>query len=204
MSEQCTQGARRLVEYGRREARDFGHGWIGTEHLLLAVLAHPTLPAVGALGELGITRDTARAALAQTVGTGEVLGASEAEALRAVGIDLEQVRDRVEAAFGAGALDRPSRHCQPRRVLPWRGARPQRAGYLPSDLPLTPKARKSLERSRNEASKLGDGRLRVEHVLLGLLDPRGNMAVDLLRHLGADRRLVRARVTSAIAVRPHV
>ena len=188
---------------GHREARDFGHGWVGTEHLLLAVLAHHTLSAVGALRELGITRDTARAALAQTVGSGEVLGTSEADALRSVGIDLEEVRNRVEAAFGAGALDRPSRHCQPRRRRPWPGDRRERAGYPTGDLPVTPEARKALERSRSEARKVGDGHVRPEHVLLGLLDPRGNMAVDLLHHLGADRRVVHARVVSSIATRAH-
>jgi hypothetical protein len=34
----------------------------------------------------------------------------------------------------------------------------------------------------------------VEHVLLGLLDPKSNTAVELLRRLDADPEVIRTRV----------
>jgi ATP-dependent Clp protease ATP-binding subunit ClpA len=42
------------------EARALGHNYIGTEHLLLALLAQPSSPAAVALGRLGIAADDAR------------------------------------------------------------------------------------------------------------------------------------------------
>ena len=57
-----------------------------------------------------------------------------------------------------------------------------------------PRAKRALERALREALDLGDRHIGVEHVLLGLLDPKGNMAVELLRHLGVDPQVVRARV----------
>jgi ATP-dependent Clp protease ATP-binding subunit ClpA len=57
-----------------------------------------------------------------------------------------------------------------------------------------PRAKRALERAAREAATLGDGHVGVEHVLLGLLDPRSNMAVELLRHLGANPEVVRVCV----------
>jgi Clp amino terminal domain, pathogenicity island component len=42
----------------------------------------------------------------------------------------------------------------------------------------------------------GDRHIAVEHVLLGLLDPKTNMAVELLHHLGAEPEVVRGRVVA--------
>jgi ATP-dependent Clp protease ATP-binding subunit ClpC len=39
MFERFTDSARRIVVLAQQEARDLGHGWIGTEHLLLALFA---------------------------------------------------------------------------------------------------------------------------------------------------------------------
>jgi ATP-dependent Clp protease ATP-binding subunit ClpA len=191
MFERFTQAAREVVVRAQQEARSLGHPWVGTEHLLLGVLAQPDAPGVRALAELGVTLDTARAAVGQMVGIGG-LGAGDADALRTLGIDLDEVRNRVEAAFGPGALDRPPPHRAQRR-LPWRRGRCQ-PGDLAGHLPFMPRAKRALERSLREALALGDRHIGVDHILLGLLDPKGNMAVELLRHLGADPEAVRARV----------
>ncbi len=206
MFERFTQAARQVVVRAQEEARTFGHPWLGTEHLLLGVLAQPDAPGVRALTGLGVTLDTARAALSQVVGRGD-LRDSDADALRTLGIDLDEVRRRVEASFGPGALDYPPRR-RGRRRLPW-----QRGRCEPTDvtghLPFMPRAKLALERALREALALGDRHIGVEHLLLGLLDPKasrsvvrqdhdggrkGNMAVDLLRHLGVDPEVVRARV----------
>jgi ATP-dependent Clp protease ATP-binding subunit ClpA len=57
-----------------------------------------------------------------------------------------------------------------------------------------PRAKRALERARREALALGDQHIGVEHVLLGLLDPKNNMAVELLRRLDTDPDVIRVRV----------
>lgn len=53
-----------------------------------------------------------------------------------------------------------------------------------------PRAKRALERARIEAERGRRGLLDVEHLLLGLLDPKGNMAVELIRQLGADPEVI--------------
>lgn len=191
MFERFTHSARRVVVRGQEEAHSFGHSWVGTEHLLLGVVAQPEACGVNALTELGINLHTARAALSQVVGTGG-LGPSEAEALRTLGIDLDQVRHRVEATFGRGALDQPPRRRARRRLLLWRPRCEPEPGS--GHLPFVPPAKRALERSLREARNLGDRHIGVEHILLGLLDPDGSTAIELLRHLDADPQAVRVRI----------
>ena len=197
MFERFTPAARQVVVCAQEEARTFGHPWLGTEHLLLGVLAEPQAPGVSVLADLGVTMDTGRAALRQLVGRGG-LSESDAEALRTLGIDLDEVRRRVEASFGPGALDYPWLSLnvprqQARRRRPWRRHRceqPDATGHLP----FMPRAKRALERAQREALALGNQHIGVEHVLLGLLDPKTNRAVELLRHLNTDPEIIRIRV----------
>jgi ATP-dependent Clp protease ATP-binding subunit ClpA len=191
MFERFTPAARQVVVRAQEEARRLGHPWLGTEHLLLGMLAEPQAPGVRALTDVGVTVDTGRAALRQLVGRGG-LSESDAEALRTLGIDLDEVRRRMEASFGPGALDHGPRR-RPRRRPPWRRARCQPTDVT-GHLPFMPRAKRALERAHREAIALGDRDIGVEHLLLGLLDPRRNMAVELLRHLGANPEVVRTRV----------
>jgi hypothetical protein len=55
-----TPGARKVLELTLREALLFGHNYIGTEHLLLAVLAYEEGSGGGALTGLGISKERAR------------------------------------------------------------------------------------------------------------------------------------------------
>jgi Clp amino terminal domain, pathogenicity island component len=57
-----TTEARRLVVTAQQEARALGHGHVGTEHLLLGVLAQD-VPAAAALGELGLSPEGVRGQL---------------------------------------------------------------------------------------------------------------------------------------------
>jgi len=146
---------------------------------------------VSVLSDLGVTVDTGRAALRQLVGTGG-LCESDAEALRTLGIELDEVRRRVEASFGPGALDHPP-HPRGRRRRPWRRGRCEPAAVT-GHLSFMPRAKRALDRAQREAVALGDRHIGVEHLLLGLLDPRSNMAVELLRHLGTNPQVIRTRV----------
>jgi len=197
MFERFTPAARQVVVRAQEEARAFGHPWLGTEHLLLGVLAEPQAPAVSVLSDLGVTLDTGRAALRKLVGLGRGgLGESDADALRTLGIDLDEVRRRAEARFGPGALDRPPRQ-RTRRLMRRRRGRCE-AGDATGHLPFMPRAKRALERAAREAATLGDVYIGVEHLLLGLLDPKNNMATELLRHLGADPDIARSRVLAAL------
>lgn len=195
MFERFTQPARHVVVRAQEEARAFGHAWLGTEHLLLGVLAQPHAPGVGVLTELGVTLDLGRAALGQLVGRGGICE-SDADALRTLGIDLEEVRRRVEASFGPGALDHVPRQRPPRR-RPWQRRRCEPA-ELTGQLPFMPRAKRALEHARREALALGDQHIGVEHILLGLLDPKGNMAGEMLRRLDTSPETIRIRVLAAL------
>jgi ATP-dependent Clp protease ATP-binding subunit ClpA len=190
MFERFTKDARDVVGRAQQEARVLKHNRIGTEHLLVAALAEPTATGVAILAGFGLTADRCRAAIMELIGA-DGFGTRDADALRTIGIDLDDVRRRVEASFGAGALERPRR----RSRWPWRR---DNVSADEEHLPFCARAKKALERSLREALALGDRYIGVEHILLGLLDPGGNTAVDVLRHLHAEPMAVRARLLAEL------
>jgi len=62
--------ARQVVVGSQSEARELRHPYIGSEHLLLALLAAEKEPAARALASLGIVRDDALARIREELGTG--------------------------------------------------------------------------------------------------------------------------------------
>ena len=108
-----------------------------------------------------------------------VAGRLDADALRSIGIDLDDVRRRVEETFGAGALDDV-----PERT----GRRRGRNRHIP----FTGRAKKSLERGLRQAITLGDTRIGSEHLLLGVLDEGSGLGVRMLRDQGVDLAQLRA------------
>src|SRR5215510_9919545 len=58
MFENLTDEARRAMALARKEAVNYGHDFIGTEHVLLGVLAVEDSPAIRILANLGV--DVAR------------------------------------------------------------------------------------------------------------------------------------------------
>src|SRR5207342_165590 len=155
MFERFTDRARKVTVDAQAAARRLGHGHIGTEHLLLGLLENDGI-AAQVLSGAGVTRAAVEREILAEVGRGP-LGAGDAEALGAIGIDLDEVRRRMEASFGPGALQwHPDPSC--------RGARP-RLGHIP----FTPRAKKVLELSLREALALKDRHIGTEHLLLGLI-----------------------------------
>ena len=71
MFERLTRQARRVVVLAQVEARELKHDYVGSEHLLLGLLAVPDGEAIGLLASLGITLELARDRIVQTVGRGE-------------------------------------------------------------------------------------------------------------------------------------
>lgn len=181
MFERFTATARAAVVAAQSEARALGHTEIRDGHVLLGVLSEAEGVGARVLTGLGVDLAAVRAELSRRCDTG-----SDAEALRAIGIDLDEVRRRAEAAFGTGALERPRR---------------QRAGlfrhrFAGAHLPFTPAAKKVLEQSLREAMALKHNYIGTEHLLLGLLAREPGEASGILRELGVTvgHRDIRNRV----------
>jgi ATP-dependent Clp protease ATP-binding subunit ClpA len=172
MFERFTESAREVVVRAQEESRALGHNHIGTEHLLLGAAAAPG-DAARVLADNGATADALRATVRTELGS-----TIDGEALAAIGIDLDEIRRRVEAAFGPGALER---------------RRPAREGHIP----FTPRAKKSLELALREAIAHGDKHIGTEHILLGVLRDDKALATCVLRQVGADPRRVREALTPA-------
>lgn len=75
MFERFTAEARNTVLMAQEEARSLGHDYIGTEHILLALVAVDAPPVGVVLAPYGITRDAVRADILGIVGRGEGAGA---------------------------------------------------------------------------------------------------------------------------------
>ena len=185
MFERFTDRARQVAVDAQVSARRLGHGYVGTEHILLGLLQGDGI-AARVLGSLGITAAAVEREVLAEVGRGP-LGTGDAEALGAIGIDLEEVRRRVEASFGPGALQwRPGHGC--------RGQRLPLFGHLP----FTPRAKKVLELSLREALALKHKYIGTEHILLGLVREGEGLAMLVLTRLGAGPQVIRARVLDAL------
>jgi ATP-dependent Clp protease ATP-binding subunit ClpA len=110
MLERFTGAARYVLVQAQADARRLGHDYIGCEHLLLAAVATGE-PASVILRDQGVTPERVEAEILHAIGRGfgglaDPLGGLDREALAAIGIDLDVVRSRIEAAFGPDALSR--------------------------------------------------------------------------------------------------
>ena len=65
-----TPRAQKVLENSRAEADRFNHGYIGTEHLLLGILALDGGPAVERLAERGVDADRVRLEVEKSVKSG--------------------------------------------------------------------------------------------------------------------------------------
>jgi ATP-dependent Clp protease ATP-binding subunit ClpA len=70
MFERFTDRARRVVVLAQHEARELGHNYIGTEHILLGLLREDQGVAAKALGELDIGLDAVRVEVLEIIGPG--------------------------------------------------------------------------------------------------------------------------------------
>ena len=182
MFERFTKDARQTVTLAQDEARRMHCGYIGTEHILLALLGQDGTPAYRVLVRHGLTREQAAEAVAGYLGPGDL----DAAALSTLGIDLDAVRDSIEAAFGKGALDKPAR------------TRRCRDGWPGGAIPFTPRAKKILELSLREALALRHGYIGNGHILLGLLREGQGLATKVLHDRGIDPDVLRHDVTAEL------
>lgn len=181
MFERFTHEARTLVVQARLEAYRLGHGFTGCEHLLL-VAAADTGPTGDVLRSLGATPAAVEAAALHLLGTpGEAL---DRDALAAIGIDLDRVRQKVEAVFGVDALASGS---PPGRT---RWGRRSRTGL--GSIGFTDRAKECLERSLREALALRHGHIGVEHIALALAGMERGLAPRILADIDVNPAQLRA------------
>jgi ATP-dependent Clp protease ATP-binding subunit ClpA len=194
MFERFTDQARQVVILAKGQATERGDDQIRPVHMLYGLAAADGV-AARALAGLGadaaaVERELRRAG--SPAGASPVpLGrpdeqAGDAEALAAIGIDLDEIKRRIEETFGPGALERVP--LTPRGPLNWTGR-----------LPLSDQAKMTLALALKEARGLRHNYIGTEHVLLGLLRvaeryPHGDLAAVTLPDLRLDPSSTRARV----------
>jgi len=213
MFERFTGDARTAVVQAQAHARRLGHRYIGCEHLLLAA-ASTGEPAAAALREHGVTPQAVEAEIVRLIGPGQaasLFSAADREALASIGIDLEAVRARAEAAFGADAFtraapdacrgNRPAWPNSPMARLRRRRRSRAAAGHYASPgaspaghLPFTPRAKKSLEHSLREAKARHDNYIGVEHLTLALVAMNDGAVPPILSALGVSQATLRAAI----------
>ncbi|KAL1217304.1 Chaperone protein ClpC2 [Cardamine amara subsp. amara] len=93
-----------------------------------------------------------------------------AKVLKSMGINLKDSRVEVEKIIGKGS------------------------GFVAVEIPFTPRAKRVLELSLEEARQLGHNYIGSEHLLLGLLREGEGVAARVLENLGADPNNIRTQV----------
>ncbi len=189
MFERFTDRARSVVISAKTKAAERGDGQILPAHMLYGLTATEGL-AAAVLAPLGADTTAVERELERMTPAGHASEGAQArddaEALAAIGIDLQEIKRKIEDGFGPGALDRVP--LTPRGPLNWTGR-----------LPFSDQSKLTLAFSVREARALRHNYIGTEHVLLGLLrvaerDPRGEFAAVTLRNLGIDPGQARQRV----------
>ncbi len=188
MFERFTDKARTVVILAKAKATERGDQ-IRPVYMLHA-LASGEGVAARVLAGLGVDADSVEGLFDRTAPLrspleGEATSA-DAEALAAIGIDLDEIKRKVEESFGPGALERVPLASQ--GPLNWTGR-----------MTLTREAKQSLALALQETRALHHSYIGTEHLLLGLLsvaerNPRGDFTLDTLRDLGIDPVQARQRV----------
>lgn len=93
-----------------------------------------------------------------------------AKTLKSMGVNLKEARVEVEKIIGRGS------------------------GFVAVEIPFTPRAKRVLELSWEEARQLGHSYIGTEHLLLGLIREGEGVAARVLENLGVDLNKVRSNV----------
>jgi len=199
MFERFTDKARTVVILAKGKAAERGDQ-IRPVYMLYALTSGDGV-AARVLASLGVDAAAVERQLDRTAPRGNPLEgeatSGDAEALATIGIDLDEIRRRIEESFGPGTLEH--------LPLADQGSL-NRTGRMM----LTREARQTLARSLKEARALHHSYIGTEHLLLGLLsvaegNPRGDFipeTLDTLRDLGIDPAQARQRVLDELRHAP--
>ena len=170
MFERFTRHARVAVVLAQEEARELRTRELRPQHMLLGVVQASGDDLSSVLSGFGLTAEAVRARLADAAPATDDGFDEDADALRAIGIDLTAVRDSVARTFGADAFD---------NALPRSGRRRGRQRRS-SRIPFSRTAKKSLELAVREALAHKDNEIGCEHVLLGIMRSGDKEAIGLI------------------------
>jgi ATP-dependent Clp protease ATP-binding subunit ClpA len=191
MFERFTDQARNVVVHAQEESRGLGHPYVGTEHILLALLDPSAGATATVLADAGLDASALRDAVQRNLAQPRTpLTSEDAEALKSIGIDLERVLDRLEATLGSGALASSP--------PPRRGLLRRRRRSVGGHIPFTARSKKVLELSLREAIALKSGHIGSEHLLLGLIREGDGLAALVLSQQGVDLKALRAATLRAL------
>ena len=123
MQGRFTQKSKEVIEMSKEMSMEFGHTYVGTEHILLALLIVPDSVAYRALEDQGLTQ--------------------------------EDVEDKIDELVGIN-----------------------QAISEPQD--FTPRTKRILETSAQEATNMGAGYVGTEHLLIALLRDKESLAMKIL------------------------
>ncbi|WP_405160443.1 Clp protease [Nocardia sp. NBC_01499] len=173
MFERFTKSARTAIVMAQEDARELRSPTIEVEHVLLGLLSQSEDDLKALLADVGLTHAGVMSTL-DVQGKSEPLGEEDAEALRSIGIDLDAVRETLEANFGEDALDRAIPE-ERRGPFGWGRGGGGNFGHIP----FTRDAKKVLELSLREAVARKDKTIESAHVLLGILRAPNQTTVRL-------------------------
>lgn len=174
MFERFTKPARQAVQTARTYAEESSSSDVRPEHLLMALLSERGCLAVEVLEGLGASAADVRAELDRNrTRYGDGLDEDDAEALAAIGIDLDEVVHRIERNLGG-------LHRRPGKVGFSRGSR------------------KALELALREAIALRHNYIGTEHLLLGLARVDDRIVADTLGRWGFEHAALRQAVAEAV------
>jgi ATP-dependent Clp protease ATP-binding subunit ClpA len=176
MFEKFTRAARMTVHEAVVEAEKAMAPAVTEQHLFLALLARRDTRAAAILAGAEITRDKVTTAYREADRQAGLTD-TEAEALRGLGIDVDEVVARIENSLGENALAGP--------LLHKRGHRPFSAA-----------AKRVLHGALREARARNERELGDEHLLLALAT-NGEVAAQLLAANGLGYVELRARLAKA-------
>jgi ATP-dependent Clp protease ATP-binding subunit ClpA len=170
------------------EARRLGHSYAGTEHLLLALMRQREfLPdRVAAL----LPRD-AKAVTAALGGALDGPPGRDAELLRTLGIDLDEVRSSVRQTFGDDAVERLGRGRVHQPWQPWRRPSRRCISLLAGGMGFAPRVKQAFEHARRDADRRRRATIDPAGLLLGMVEVEDALSNQLLRDAGVDPCQVR-------------
>lgn len=182
---------RAVLDAARAEAELARHGYVGIEHLLLA-LTRPEAPTAQLLAQHGIgnepTRESVR--LVVSTGRGDGPGICPAALLATIGIDLGQIRRQVQEQFGPHAIQ--DLYASP---VGW-NLRPR--GPL-CELGLAPQLKRVLDNTLGRCWDSAPPRMH-EHLLLSALDSNSAALTAVLDELDASTTRLRATVIAQLQI----
>jgi hypothetical protein len=176
----------RLLSAAGTEADRARHGYVGCEHLLLALLTAKDPTAREILASQGISLPAARAAVADVISSGRGDGPrwNAADLLATLGVDLPAIQRQMRAEYGPHAIAELYRSPVGRR-LSW--------GPLCGPK-MAPGLKKALFGSEGRASFPTSG-----HALLSLLDTGSAGLGAVLTALGSSPELLRLAITERLS-----